>query len=556
MGDFSSRPESERILVTSALLYANGPLHLGHLAGAFLPADCFSRFHRMQQNDVLFISGSDEYGVAITLGAEIEGHSPQEHVDIYHERNQQTFSQLGISFDYYGRTTTRKHHELVCDFFRELHAKGLVEERECEQLFCEAEGRFCTDRYVKGICPHCHFLEARGDECPRCGETFDATELLEPKSKLTDSPLTLRKSNHWFLRCDLFRDHLMKWIQKKNWKSSVVEFAKRYARDLRPRAITRDLHWGVPVPEEFSENKVFYVWFDAPIGYISMTQEWATFIGKEDDWKKFWLGSSTKHVEFIGKDNIPFHALFFPIMLKGQSKEYTMVDTLAANEFLSFEGHPFSKSEEKHPQVEDLLGVLSSDQIRYALLANAPETSDVNFSFEELQSRCNADLLGKYGNLANRILVFHQARIGEEVVQPDLIDQDWDFIHQLRHLASKVAHFFSTCCMRKACREIMEIASLGNAYLDQQKPWKNQDRMPTVLYASLECLKVLACVSSPVIPEAAQQLWNMLGFKSSLETGDWHEITHTLISPGQRLTTAYVLFRHINDDMLEPLKGK
>ncbi|HSX03948.1 MAG TPA: methionine--tRNA ligase, partial [Rhabdochlamydiaceae bacterium] len=390
----------QKILITSALPYANGPLHFGHIAGAYLPGDCYARFQRLLGNDVLYICGSDEYGVAITLSAELAKRTPKEHVDIYHHMIQDFFKKLDLSFDHYSRTTWSGHVADVQEFFLDLLKNGFIEEKITDQLYSEEDRRFLADRYVVGTCPKCGFEEARGDECQKCGSSYEATDLKNPRSKLTGHKLVLKPTKHWFLRFDLFKDRLASWIMQKHWKSNVLNFAKSYIEDLHPRAITRDSDWGVPIPLKGTEGKVFYVWFDAPIGYISATRDWAQTKDKPEAWKEYWFDPDTKLVQFIGKDNIPFHAVFFPAMTMGQDKPYKLVDELPANEFLNLEGRQFSKSEGWYIDLDDFFKQFSADQIRYYLAANAPESQDAEFSWKDFQARCNSELLGKFGNLA------------------------------------------------------------------------------------------------------------------------------------------------------------
>lgn len=383
--------QPNKVLITAALPYANGPLHFGHIAGCYLPADCYARFLRLKGEEVLYICGSDEYGVAITLSAELAGRTPKEHVDFFHRLNERIFEQLNVSFDHYSRTTWEGHVETVQQYFLDLLKNGHIEERETEQLYSEAEGRFLADRYVTGSCPKCGFKEARGDECPSCGGSFEATDLKEPRSKLTGSALTLRRTKHWFVRFDHFKENLRHFLAQKNWKSNVSHFAAHYIDELHPRAITRDSTWGVPIPLEGTEGKVFYVWFDAPIGYISATREWAITQGQSDKWKEYWCNPDCRLVHFIGKDNIPFHAVFFPAMTMGQDQPYKLVDDLPANEFYTLEGRQFSKSSGWFIDVEEFFKEFSADQIRYVIAANAPETQDSEFTWLDFQARCNSE---------------------------------------------------------------------------------------------------------------------------------------------------------------------
>ncbi|MES2121665.1 MAG: methionine--tRNA ligase, partial [Chlamydiota bacterium] len=366
----------QKILITSALPYANGPLHFGHVAGAYLPADCYARFERLKGSHVHFVCGSDEYGIAITLSAELAGRTPQQHVDLFHEINKNLFNQLNFSFDHFSRTTWPGHVKTTQEYFKDLLANGYIEEKTTDQLYSETESKFLADRYVVGTCPKCGFAEARGDECQKCGASYEATDLLQPRSKLTGSPLIRKPTKHFFLRFDLFKEKLSEWIGKKDWKPNVIQFAKSYIEDLKPRGITRDMEWGVPIPLPGTEGKVFYVWFDAPIGYISASREWAELHGKPESWRDYWCDPQTKLVQFVGKDNIPFHAVFFPAMTMGQNQPYKLVDELPANEFYNLEGKQFSKSDNWTIDLDTFFKQFTADQIRYAIASNAPETQD------------------------------------------------------------------------------------------------------------------------------------------------------------------------------------
>lgn len=548
----------EKILVTSALPYANGPIHFGHIAGAYLPADCYVRFERLQKNDILYICGSDEYGVAITMSAEMAGRTPREHVDINHELIKSLFQKLNISFDHYSRTTWEGHIKPVQQYFLDLLNNGFIEVRETDQLYSEEEKRFLADRYVTGTCPACGFENARGDECPKCGASYEATDLKKPRSKLSGSPLTLRKTKHWFLMLDKFRDKLTNWLETKNWKPNVVNFVKGYIEGLRPRAITRDSQWGVPIPLPNTEGKVLYVWFDAPIGYISATQEWAQKKGSPESWKEYWCDPQTKLVNFIGKDNIPFHAAIFPAMTMGQNQPFKLVDELPANEFYMLEGRQFSKSDGWYVDLAEFLTKYTADQIRYAIAANAPETSDSEFTWKDFQLRSNSDLLGKYGNLVNRVLVF--AKNNCEGIAPSkgkLQSEDELFLSEIKRLVKQAAEFYATFRLRQAAQTVMELAQLGNVYFDAKKPWaaakqpETRSSMETTIANCLVCLKALALISYPIIPETASKLWQQLGFTEPLTNQSWSEIAESEIPAGHKLGQPKVLFQRIEDEQIE-----
>lgn len=542
----------KKILITSALPYANGPLHFGHIAGAYLPGDCYARYQRLQGNDVLYLCGSDEFGVAITLSAELAGRTPKEHVDFFHEINKAFFKKLDFSFDHFSRTTWPGHVPTVQSFYCDLHEKGLIEERTENHLFSEKENRFLADRYVVGTCPKCGFVEARGDECPKCAASYEATDLKNPCSKLTGAPLVLRPSNHLYLRFDQFKDRLEKWIRTKSWKENVVNFAMRYIDDLRPRAITRDSEWGIPVPGY--PDKVFYVWFDAPIGYVSAAKEWAQESGNPERWKDYWLDEQTKLVHFIGKDNIPFHAVFFPAMLMGQNLPYKLPDEIPANEFYLLEGRQFSKSDGWTIDLEDFFTRYTSDQIRYAIAANAPETSDSEFSWRDFQMRCNAELLGKFGNFVHRVLVFAKQQCdGKKPPIGELSEADKEFINQMGVLLEIGASSYEQFRLRKASQTLMELATLGNAYFDAKKPWalakdsKTRVQMNTAIALCIDCIQNLSLLASPIIPDAAQKIWEMIGNRSILADGSWQHIAHTRVAEGHKLAESIPLFRKVED---------
>jgi methionyl-tRNA synthetase len=538
---------SEKVLVTAALLYANGQLHFGHLAGAYLAADIYARFERLQGKEVLFVSGSDEFGLSITLNAEMAGRSPQEHVDLYDGENRALFEKLNFSFDHFARTTWEGHPETVNAYFEDLLANGYIEAKETEQLYSPDEDRFLADRYVTGTCPHCGFENARGDECQRCGHSYEATDLIDPKSKLTGAPLERRTTRNWFLLLDKFKDQLQQYLAERDWKPNVTNFAKHYLRELRPRAITRDASWGVPVPLPEAEGKVFYVWFDAPIGYISASKEWAQKVGKPDAWKDFWTNPKTRLVHFIGKDNIFFHALFFPAMTMGQNAPYILAQDLPANEFLNLEGKQFSKSEGWFVDLADFLSRYSADQVRWTLAANAPESHDSEFSFQDFQQRCNGELLGKLGNLANRALVFAQRRCDAKVPPLENLEpEDKLFLDKMEELTDECASAYREYGVRRACHLIMEMAATGNAYFDQRKPWDkaNTASMPTTIACCLRCLQHLALCAFPIIPESATRLRSLLG---PGEITDW---SIEPLTAGSQLPEPQILFQKIEDDQI------
>ena len=549
---------SEKILITSALPYANGPLHFGHIAGAYLPGDCYARFMRLTGNEVLYICGSDEHGVAITLSADLAGRTPKQHVDHFHAIIKDLFHKLDFSFDHYSRTTWPGHVETTQQFFHDLLENGYIEKKETEQLYSERDHKFLADRYVVGTCPRCNFEEARGDECQKCGASYEATDLKNPRSKISGAPLTRRLTTHWFLRFDLFKEKLQAWLKTRDWKPNVVNFASHYVDELKPRAITRDSDWGIPVPLPEAEGKVFYVWFDAPIGYISATKDWALHTGNPEAWKDFWLDPKTKYVQFIGKDNIPFHAVFFPAMEMGQNIPYKLVDELPANEFLNLEGRQFSKSEGWTIDLDRFFERYTTDQIRYAIAANAPESQDAEFTWKDFQMRCNTELLGKFGNFANRTLVFAQQHGNGMVPQTKELDnEDIAFQMRIQELAKEAKQAYETFHLRKASQVMMELAQAGNVYFDLKKPWalaksaETRQAMLTTIALCLEALKTLAMMASPIIPKSATKLWQLLGFFSTLEDQVWQEIVSHSIPASQKLPKPELLFHKVEDAWIQ-----
>ncbi len=554
---------TEKVLITSALPYANGPLHFGHIAGAYLPGDCYARFQRLLKNEVLYICGSDEYGFAITLSAELAKRNPQQHVDIFHAIIKDFFKKLNLSFDHYSRTTWKGHIQPVQQYFLDLLANGYIEAKETDQLYSEADGRFLADRYVVGTCPRCAFQNARGDECPDCGASYEATDLINPRSKMTNAPLVLKATKHWFLLLDKFKDRLLAWLKTKDWKPNVTNFIKKYIQDLRPRAITRDSTWGVPIPLPNTEGKVLYVWFDAPIGYISATMEWAQLKGDPDSWKNYWYDSATKLVHFIGKDNIPFHAAIFPAMTMGQNQPYKLVDELPANEFFKLEGRQFSKSDGWYIDLDDFFSRYTADQIRYAIAANAPETSDSEFTWKDFQLRCNTELLGKYGNLVNRVLVFAKNHCGSRVPpMNDLEPIDQEFLNNIQKLVEQAYESYHSFKVRRASQIMMELAQLGNVYFDSKRPWQaaksaeTKTSMETTIACCLECLKALALISYPIIPETANRVWKLLGFNFPLEQENWKGVVAKKIAEGGMLTEPEILFQKIEDVQIQEETAK
>ncbi len=545
---------NQKYLITSALPYANGPLHFGHIAGAYLPGDCFARFQRLIGSDVVYICGSDEYGVAITLSAELANRTPKEHVEHFHSINQKLFEKLNFSFDHFSRTTSKEHAKTTIEFFKDLYENGFIEKKIEDHLYSEKEKRFLADRYVEGVCPKCSCPNARGDECPSCGANFEAIDLIDPKSKITGSPLIKKASAHWYLKFDKFKDRLKKWIAQKDFKPNVMNFTQSYIDDLKERAITRDSSWGIPVPLDDAKGKVFYVWFDAPIGYVSMTKEWAKKQNNPDLWKKYWLENDTRLVHFVGKDNIPFHTVFFPAMLMGQNLPYILPYDVPANEFLMLEKRQFSKSDNWYIDLNDFFKKYTSDQIRYYLAAIAPENSDSDFSWKDFQQKCNGDLLGKLGNFIHRTLTFAMTRLDGKI--PSIkakAETDKHFLNQIKKITDNAYQAYNSFKLKKASQLLMELAQAGNVYFDMKKPWQlfkenKIDEMKTVISCSLQCIKNLALLAYPIIPESADRIWKMLGFFNSISEESWDNAANSYLSSEQILKTPKTLFSKIEDE--------
>jgi len=544
----------KKVLITAALPYANGPLHFGHIAGAYLPSDVYARYRRLIGDDVLYVCGSDEYGVAITISAEKAGRTPQEHVDYFHAVNKAFFEKLAMSFDHYSRTTNPYHADLTQKFFLDLYENGYIEAHTTNQLYSEKEKRFLADRYVVGTCPKCGFQEARGDECPSCGHSHEAHELKNPKSKVTGDTLILKPTKHWFLRYEKFKDELRNWIDSKPWKPNVINFAKNYIDDLKMRAITRDSDWGVKVPLKGTEGKVMYVWFDAPIGYLSAVIEYAHLKNDPKLFESFWCDPQTELIQFVGKDNIPFHAVFFPAMLMGQKTKYKLVDELPANEFYMLEGRQFSKSDGWTIDLDDFFQKYSVDQIRYMIAASAPESADSEFTWKEFQIRSNSELLGKLGNFVHRVLTFAHQNFGGKVPSSShLKDVDKNLLEKLHKLCQEASKAYSEFSLRKATSVLMEMASLGNQYFDHEKPWVlkkdvNQHKaLESVIYTCLEAIRLLALVAMPLIPSTSHKILDFLGLNPE-EPIHWDHFIHHCLKEGTLLKLPQILFRKIEDE--------
>ena len=547
---------SKRYTITAALPYTNGPIHIGHLAGVYVPADIYARYLRMRNKEVLFICGSDEHGVAISMKAKKEGITPKEVIDKYHNMIKNSFDAFGISFDYYGRTSSDVHRKTAQEFFKTMHDEGCFETQTTEQLYDAKEDQFLADRYVTGTCPKCGNPEAYGDQCESCGSSLNATDLIEPKSALSGESPSLKTTTHWYLPLDRYEDFLRSWIlesHKSDWKTNVLGQVKSWIDDgLKPRAVTRDLSWGIPVPVEGGENKVLYVWFDAPIGYISATKEWALQTGK--DWKPYWQGKNTELVHFIGKDNIVFHCIIFPSVLKAMGS-YILPENVPANEFLNLEGQKLSTSKNwavwLHEYLEDFPD--KQDVLRYVLTANAPETKDNDFTWSDFQTRNNSELVAIFGNFINRVMVLMRKYYDGKVPVPNAYNEaDESTRSELATAPHKIAALIEQYKFRAASQEMMQLARLGNKYLADEEPWKliktNPDRVATIMHTALQVAAGLAIVSEPFLPYTAQKLRNMLQIESNL---DWDSLNGlSLIGGGHQLGEATLLFEKIEDDAI------
>ncbi|MFK8376371.1 methionine--tRNA ligase [Capnocytophaga canimorsus] len=555
---------SKRYTITAALPYTNGPIHIGHLAGVYVPADIYARFQRLKGNDVAFICGSDEHGVAISMKAKKEGITPQEVIDKYDAIIRNSFKDFGISFDNYSRTSLPIHHQTASDFFKKLYDNGDFIEETTSQLFDEKANQFLADRFVIGTCPKCSNEEAYGDQCEKCGTSLNATDLINPKSTLTGAKPVLKQTKHWFLPLDRYDAFLRNWIlegHKNDWKPNVYGQVKSWLDDgLKPRAVTRDLDWGIPVPVQGAEGKVLYVWFDAPIGYISSTKEWAAREGK--DWEPYWKDQNTKLVHFIGKDNIVFHCVIFPAMLKAEGS-YILPDNVPANEFLNLEGHKLSTSKNwavwLHEYLQDFPN--QQDVLRYALTANAPETKDNDFTWKDFQARNNNELVAIFGNFINRVVVLTHKYYQGIVPQPTILTEtDQQTLSQMKEFAEKIETSLERYRFREALQELMNLARLGNKYLADEEPWKliktDEDRVKTVMYVALQIAAELALLSEPFLPFTSEKLKKILCFSALKNNIVWGDTSKELLPTGHTIGQAELLFVKIEDEAIEKQLNK
>lgn len=545
------KKDFKRYLITSALPYANGPIHLGHLAGVYVPSDIYTRYQRLKGKDIIHICGSDEHGVPITLKARNEGIGPQDVVDRYHAINKKAFEDFGISFDIYSRTSNKIHHETASEFFKNLYDKGEFLEKTSEQYYDTETNTFLADRYIIGTCPHCNNQGAYGDQCEQCGTSLSPTDLINPTSTISGSKPVLKETKHWYLPLDKYEPWLQQWIleEHKEWKPNVYGQCKSWIdQGLHPRAVSRDLDWGVPVPVEGADGKVLYVWFDAPIGYISATKELT------QDWEKYWKDDDSRMIHFIGKDNIVFHCIIFPAMLKAEGS-YILPDNVPANEFLNLENDKISTSRNwavwLHEYLEDFPG--KQDVLRYVLCANAPEAKDNDFTWKDFQNRNNNELVAILGNFVNRTLVLsHKYFDGIVPEAASFTDFDKKVLDEIGTIAASVEKSLETFRFREAVKFAMDLARLGNKYLADTEPWKviktDEDRVKTILYISLQITANLSLLLEPFLPFSMEKLRGFINFSQT----SWEELGKTdLLQAGHQINKASLMFEQIDDEQIE-----
>ena len=554
----------KRYTITAALPYTNGPIHIGHLAGVYIPADIYTRYLRGQGKDVAFICGSDEHGAAISLKAKKEGKTPQEIIDTYDQIIRDSFQRFGITFDNYSRTSRKIHHETAQGFFKQLNEKKIFEEMNSDQLYDPEAQQFLADRFVLGTCPICQNAEAYGDQCESCGSSLSATELINPKSTISGAKPELKKTKHWYLPLNKYENFISDWIlkgHKKDWKPNVYGQVKSWIdTGLKPRAVTRDLDWGIPVPLKGEVGKVLYVWFDAPIGYISSTKEWAD--QKGIDWEPYWKDKDTQLVHFIGKDNIVFHCIIFPIMLHA-SGEYILPENVPANEFLNLEGQKISTSKNWAVWLHEYLEEFPEHQdvLRYVLTANAPETKDNDFTWDEFQARNNNELVAIYGNFINRVVVLtHKYYAGEIPKASELLEIDISVLSEMRLLPKKIGTSIELYRFREASQLLMQLARIGNKYLADSEPWKliksDPERVKTIINIALQIATGLSVLSEPILPFTASKLKNMLNL--NVANLKWQDVStkDMLIPSGHLIRKAKLLFQKVEDEQMEYQRSK
>ena len=554
---------AKRYTITAALPYTNGPIHIGHLAGVYVPADIYSRYLRAQKKDVAFICGSDEHGVAISIKAKKEGVTPKEIIDKYDEMIRKSFVQLGISFDNYSRTSAKIHHETASEIFTKMNGAGQFIEEVTEQLYDPEANQYLADRFVTGTCPKCNHTEAYGDQCEQCGSSLNATELINPKSTLSGAEPILKETKHWFLPLDQYEDFMKKWViegHKDDWKPNVYGQVKSWVDEgLRPRAVTRDLDWGIPVPAKGADGKVLYVWFDAPIGYISSTKEWAAKNNK--DWEPYWKDEETSLVHFIGKDNIVFHCIIFPCILKAAG-DYILPENVPANEFLNLEGNKISTSKNwavwLHEYLEEFPG--QEDVLRYVLTANAPETKDNDFTWKDFQARNNNELVAIFGNFINRVSVLTQKYYtGSVPARKDLTKEDIEALKKMKAFPAIIGQSIQRYRFREASQELINLARLGNKYLAEQEPWKliktDPIRVETIMNIALQIAAALATVSEPFLPHSAKKLRTILNISNPTEWNDISTSVDLLVS-GHIIGKQELLFAKVEDATIQAQLNK
>ena len=543
----------EKILVTSALTYANGKLHIGHVAGSYLNADVFVRFQKLLENDVIYIGGSDDHGAPISIVAEKENTSPQEIANRYNKSIKESLAGLNIQLDNFSGTSHKEHHKLSQEFFLNLLENGYITKKTTKQFYDKKFKRFLPDRYVEGVCPYCGAEGARGDQCDNCGKLIDALTLKNPISKISGEPPIIKETSHWYLNLPKFEPKLRKWLETKTyWKDNVLNFILSWLDEgLIERSITRDLDWGVPVPLPEAEGKVLYVWFDAPIGYISSTKEWAIKKENPDLWKDYWLNPETKLIHFLGKDNIPFHTIIWPSMLMSQKDKYILPYDVPANEYLNIEGRKISTSKNWAIWVEDYLKYFDGELLRYVLAVNAPETKDSDFTWKDFQTKVNSELNNILGNLANRTFVFSQKYFDGTISKPqNLSDYSKEVLEEAKRITIEIADSYKNYKVRKAAKTAMDIARLGNKYFDETQPWKtvkeDKTKAAETLYVCAELLRKISIVFAPIIPKSMQRLRKMLNLP---EKSTWKELENSLTET--QLGKIEPLFRKITDEEIE-----
>ena len=546
----------KRYTITAALPYANGPIHIGHLAGAYIPADIYSRYLRSMEKDIVFVCGSDEHGAAISIRAKKEGVSPQKIIDKYHLMIKNSFSDFGISFDHYSRTSSKIHHQTASLFFKELYDKNIFIEKETEQLYDSKENQFLADRYVEGECPKCNYKEAYGDQCEKCGSTLNPSDLINPKSKLSGNKPSLKKTKHWFLPLNNFEDFLKKWFlkeKKSDWKTNVFGQVKSWINEgLKPRAITRDIDWGIPVPLKDAIGKVLYVWFDAPIGYISSTIEWAE--KEKVDWKPYWQDPNTELVHFIGKDNIVFHCVIFPSILKA-SEKYILPSNVPANEFLNLEGEKFSTSKNWAIWLDDYMKDFPEmqDTLRYVLTANAPETKDNDFTWKDFQTKNNNELVAIFGNFINRVAVLTEKYYDGLTPQISAFNkEEQNLLDEVYSYPKKIGKSLEIFKFREAVNKMIDLARIGNKYLADKEPWKiiktpNAEKVKTIMNISIQICGILTLVCEPFLPNTSKKLKEQF----NVSTINWSSINKDNPIISTKIKKSNLIFRKIEDEEID-----